>query len=305
VPPRTLKSILPFCCQFAASGLVTSLSAAIQITDFDTLVNDRFANDPSFIANSFDLSGVAIADDGRWVTMLSSNVFVTANHFVSPNTTSVTFYNSNDPSGASFTTTIQSSQQLGGTDIQLGVLSTALPTGYTAYDLFNYPIPPNTSAVGLAMFGRSPTVRPISQDMAIGQNVLDSFTANQTVDGNTGDAGSATFDSPGDLFYLAYEAQLSSGDSGAPVMVNFNGALTMIGVNWYTGTTAGDPAKDVSGFSYLPNYISEIDAFIQANDIALLPELTTSTLLISVVIASATLTRRRRSALQMIGDLGR
>ena len=291
-----MKSILPFCGLLSASGLATSLCAAIQITGFDTLVNDRFANDASFIANGFDLSGVAIADDGRWVTMLSSNVFVTANHFASPVNTSVTFYNSNDPLGGSFTTTIQSSQQLGGTDIQLGVLSTALPTDYTAYDLFNYPIPPNTNAVGLAMFGRSQTVFPTSQDMAIGQNVMDSFTANQTLNGNTGDAGSATFNSPGDPFYLAYEAQLSTGDSGAPVMVNFNGELTMIGVNWYTGTTAGDPAKDVSGFSYLPNYISEIDTFIQANDVAPVPEPTTSALLISLVIASVTLTRRCRSA---------
>ncbi|MFQ3226455.1 MAG: hypothetical protein ACI8Z5_002727 [Lentimonas sp.] len=290
-----LKSTLSLGGLLCVSGLATSLSAAINITGFDPLVNDRFANDASFIASGFDLSGVAIADDGRWITMLSSNVFVTANHFASPVNTSVTFYNSNDPLGGSFNTTIQSSQQLGGTDIQLGVLSTALPTSYNAYDLFNDPIPPNSNPVALAMFGRSPSAFPGSQDMAIGQNVLDTFTANQNVSGNTGDAGSATFDSPGDPFFLAYEAQLAVGDSGAPVMVNDDGELTIIGVNWYIGTTTDDPAQEVSGFSYLPNYISDIDAFILANDITPFPEPITSALLIGLVIASTTLSRRRRS----------
>lgn len=286
---------LPLCSLLCASGLVTSISAAINITGFDTLTNDRFANDATFIANGFDLSGVAIADDGGWVTMLSSKVFVTANHFASPVNTSVTFYNSNDPLGGSFTTTIQSSQQLGSTDIQLGVLSTALPTGYNAYDLFNYPIPPNTNAVAVAMFGRSETAFPIAQDMAIGQNVMDRFTSNQTVDGNTGDAGATTFDSDGDPNFLPYEAQLAQFDSGAPVMVVSGGELTMIGVNWYIGTTTDDPAKEISGFSYLPNYISEVDAFILANDIVPVPEPTTSALLIGLAIANATLSRRRRN----------
>tara|TARA_B110000008_G_scaffold279876_1_gene329263 strand:- start:760 stop:1005 length:246 start_codon:yes stop_codon:yes gene_type:complete len=54
---------------------------AISIDDYSTTAHDRFANDDTFIADSFDLSGIGIADSGRWLTMVSSNVFLSAHHF--------------------------------------------------------------------------------------------------------------------------------------------------------------------------------------------------------------------------------
>ncbi len=273
---------LPLFCTVHSISL-----AAINIIGYDPLVNDRFANDASFIASGFDLSGVAIADDGRWVTMLSDNVFVTADHFYSSNGTSVTFYGSNDPLGSSFTTSIESSVQLGTTDIRLGVLSDALPTGYSSYDIFNYPIPPNTNAIAVGMFGRSPSDYPTSLDMSIGQNVMNGFLSDFTADGNTGDAGYTTFDMTGGL---AYEAQLTPGDSGAPVVAVSGGELTIVGVNWYIATDTSN--NEVSGFSYLPNYIAEIDSFIAANALTPVPEPAAAALVLGMLACLAAVRRR-------------
>ena len=67
--------------------------AAINVVGFTTETNDRFTNDPTFFAGGLDLSGVGLAettsnafpgdDGGRWVTMVSQNAFVSANHFLS------------------------------------------------------------------------------------------------------------------------------------------------------------------------------------------------------------------------------
>ncbi len=244
--------------------------AAINIIGYDPQVNDRFAdrsemNDPAFHLDGYDLSGVAIANDGRWLTMLSDNVFITADHYHSPNNTSVTFYGSNDPLGSSFTTTVQSSMQIGDTDIRVGVLNDALPVGYASYDVLNYPNP--TVQIPVQMFGRSPSSWSTSQDMTVGQNWMDGYYTDLVHDGRTTDMGVTTFNETGGV---PSEAQLSVGDSGAPVMVISEGELTIVGVNWLIGTDTSD--NEISGFSYLPNYITEIDSYIVANSLTPVPE---------------------------------
>ena len=133
------------------------------------MLHDRFANDSQFIANSFDLSGVAINDDGRWLTMVSENVYLSAAHFAPASGSSVTFYAGNDPSGVTATRTLTSTQQrIGSTDLYVGTLDAALPGGFTFYDFATEDI---TSLVGglssfsnsiyngenAYVFGRSPT----------------------------------------------------------------------------------------------------------------------------------------------------
>jgi len=68
------------------SALALPGHAAINITGYSSTTNDRYRNDPSFIAAGFDLSGITIADenpgldtsdtDGRWLTMIRPNVFL-------------------------------------------------------------------------------------------------------------------------------------------------------------------------------------------------------------------------------------
>lgn len=186
--------------------LLSSLAPlyAVQIASFDTLANDRFANDGSFVANQFDLSG--LAHNGRWATMISENVYITAEHFAPGVGTGMTFYASNDPNGTSVTRSITSNrQQIGGTDIFVGTLDAALPADFSFFDfatedINNAPGGPGSFAqstyngANAYVFGLSPTTWATSQNMAVGRNVLDQFFTNITAAGNTGDAIGATDD---------------------------------------------------------------------------------------------------------------
>lgn len=261
-------------------------SAAINVDAFSTLTNDRFSNDAQFIANAYDLSGVAIADNGRWVTMLSENVFLSAEHYAPSNGTEVTFYSGNDPNGASVTRTIQSSQRIGSSDLRIGTLDAALGEGYAFYDfatldLTNFYVSQTGPSSFLVndesflgsqywgadayLFGRSPSAFATSQDMAIGRNKLDRWYDSVTAAGTTDDAMASVTNTSGDANYLTYEAQLQVGDSGAPMMVDSgSGELTIVGINWFI---ANDGSNDLSGYSYVGNYDEQIQAFIDANPV--------------------------------------
>lgn len=258
-----------FCFGCVVLGGVQSLSAAINITGYSPAVNDRFANDASFIGADYDFSGVARADDGRWVSMISPTAFVSAYHWEPATGTDVTFYESNDPLGNQFTSSIRSTQRVGGTDIVVGFLDSALPNTYAYYDIFdgalsggaagqlyNYPIPNITTY----MLGISPTdYGDVSLNMSIGLNELEAYIPQATVASSTADAV-VTFQ---DSSPSAYEAQLAVGDSGGPAFAMIDGVPTIVGVNWFTATF-GD-GTELSAMSYLPNYADEVDGILSAS----------------------------------------
>ncbi|MFU8848020.1 MAG: hypothetical protein ACNA77_04805 [Opitutales bacterium] len=124
------------------------MHGAILIDNFSSATNDRFANDPQFIANSYNLSGIAIANDGRWVTMISENVFLSAHHFFPADGTSVTFYGSNDPAGINTTRVIQKSERIGSSDIRIGTLDAGLGSGFSFYDFATQNTSNNNTAPG-------------------------------------------------------------------------------------------------------------------------------------------------------------
>ncbi len=258
---------------FLAQGFY--LHAAINIDAFSTLENDRFSNDAQFIMNQYDLSGVAIANNGRFVTMVSNNVFISAHHFYPANGSSVTFYATNDPSGGSAVRTVQSSQRIGTTDIRIGILSAPLSSAYQTYnfsteDITSFSTGPNAftrSDIYLKnayILGRSPSAFATSQDLAVGRNVIDNF-GNATVSGTTDLAAISTVNNNGDTNYVTHEAQLTVGDSSAPMFIDDgNGELTMVGTNWFIGN---DGNNDINGQSYLGNYDTEIQNYIVANTV--------------------------------------
>lgn len=269
--------------------------SAIQIVGFDTLTNDRFSNDTTFVADQFNLSGVA--HNGRWATMISENVYVTATHFAPGVGSNMTFYASNDPNGSSVTRSITSNrQQIQGTDIFVGTLDSALPAGFSFFDFATEDIT-NQSTLNASpyaganayAFGRSndpSTSWPTSQNMAVGRNVLDRFFINFTAGAETGDGIGATDDGSGGV---EYEAMLEGGDSGAPLFVESgSGSLTIVGMNWFVGTSGGgDP---IFGASYLGNYDEDIQTFIDANAV---PEPATYALLIGILAFGGATLRRR------------
>jgi hypothetical protein len=283
--------------------LPSFLYASINIIGYDPQTNDRFVNDASFVAGDLDLSGLALVDTGqipdfteddggRWVTMLSRNVFITANHFGPRVGSSVTFHQTNDAQGASFTASIEETMRIGNTDIRVGTLDAALPGGYAYYDILNAPFssvsPVLITGPDVLTFGRSEGDYAVNQDVAVGKNNLNLFFPSQTVGGATGDAGVMTFDDPG----LTFESQFASGDSGAPVMVDVGGNLTMVGVNWFVGSINSDET-DISGFTFLPNYQSEIQTYIDENPAVIaVPESSVSTLLLGLGALGVVFRRR-------------
>jgi hypothetical protein len=269
---------------------------AVQIADFDTLTNDRFANDGSFVADQFDLSGVGL--NGRWATMISENVYITAEHFAPTVGSSMTFYASNDPNGPSVTRSITSNrQQIGSSDIFVGTLDSALPSGFSFYDfatedITGAPGGPGSfsqssyNGVNAYVFGKSPTAWPTSQNMAVGRNELGQFFSGISAAGNSGDGIGGT-DDTGTVNAVTYEAQLEVGDSGGPLFVeNGEGGLTIVGANWFIGTSGGE---DIFGASYFGNYDEDIQAFVDAN---VVPEPGTFSLLLSIACGFAALRRK-------------
>ncbi|MEM9347209.1 MAG: PEP-CTERM sorting domain-containing protein [Planctomycetota bacterium] len=254
-------------------------------------MNDRFANDPSFIANNYDLSGVGRSEGGRWGTLVSRNVFVSANHFP-PSTTngSLTFYKTNDPTGESININVASGQRIGNSDVWVGVLERPVPVGYAVYDFATADIN-NTSQFNNSVYhdlnaflvGQSPFNNfGGARDVAVGRNVLD-FFPNVNAEGTTDRSIAASINNAQDV---TYEAGLVQFDSGAPLLVDLNEndndySLQLVGANWYVGTLSG---TELNGFTYLGNYDTQIQAIIDNNPVPLLGDLDGNDLLDSLDI---------------------
>lgn len=247
---------------------------AIDIDDFVSAENDRFTNDPSFIMNQYNLSGVARSSNARWATLVSRNVFVSSNHFFpAPDGTKVLrFYETNDPNGPFVERIVVDGQRIGASDIWVGVLDSPVPEGYATYDIatqditsaseFNASVYRDKNAY---LFGKTASFGGFRQ-MGVGRNVLDGWLDNVDAAGTIDDAMTAD-DELTQRFQVTYEAVLESGDSGGPMFVDVNndGNLTLVGTNWILAAT--NPISTASGFAYLGNYDAEIQAFINANPI--------------------------------------
>ncbi|MBK1833369.1 PEP-CTERM sorting domain-containing protein [Roseibacillus ishigakijimensis] len=257
--------------------------AAIQIDDYTAASNDRFANDAGFIMGGFDLSGVGRSSDGRWATLVSENVFLSANHFHPGINASVTFFASNDPLGSSITIDVASGQRIGDTDIWAGILESPVPAGYTSYSIASSP----NLGSNAYLFGLNPSSDRSSDNMKVGRNILTSVLSGQAVSGASGDALIANYDNGPLPPYVEHESLVQTGDSGGPLFVEdgLTGELILNGTNWFVGTVGG---TDVSGFTVLSQEQAAIQSIIDANTV---PEPGTAVL---TFLATATLLRRRR-----------
>lgn len=190
-------------------------------------------------------------------------VFLSAEHFHPGTSNTITFYATNNPSGGSITRGISSGQQIGNTDIWVGVLDAPIAPGYAFYDM------PLTPSLGknAYMAGRSTTNLPLSQDIAIGRNILDS-TSSYTVDGNTGSTIVANYNFSSSV---THESLFVGGDSGAPLFTVGSGSeLTLEGINWFKGSidaTLLTPEIEFNGFSDISSERAAIQTIIDANAI--------------------------------------
>lgn len=275
--------------------MATANCPGVVIDGFQSASNDRFANDANFIAGGLDLSGLALTDGGRWVAMVSPNVFVSAHHYAPTVGGSVTFHAGNDAAGPNVTRTISGIQRIGSSDIVVGVLDAPLGAGYEYFAIATADITDPTSFTASTyhgadayVVGRSPTAFATSLDMAVGRNVLDTWFDDVVAGATTDDALGATIDANGEPNFVTYEADLRAGDSGAPLFVEeVAGGLTIVGINWFVS----DPLGEFLGASYVGNYDAQIQSYISANAV---PEPAHATLLAALCILSIAARRRRR-----------
>ncbi len=283
--------------------LAPMASGAISIQSFSPATNDRFANDPSFIGDAYDWSGVGRSAGGQWVVMLTPTVFLTAQH--APASGTITFFPGNDPGASAVTRTVSTGQQISGTDLRIGQLDSALPPTIATYNFATTALTSTTFSTSFLanapvfLSGHSPTTTGYGgsalTNQAVGTNRVEGFVAGQSIAGSPTDVLVTVQNQPGDVGYThtTYEAQLASGDSGGPLMWVSGGDLVVVGINAAVGTVdiqpgPGETLRPASVFSYTGNYAGPIQDYINA---AMIPEPSVIGLLAS---ATALLLRRRR-----------
>ncbi|MCP5537019.1 MAG: PEP-CTERM sorting domain-containing protein [Akkermansiaceae bacterium] len=259
---------------------------AIEIQGHSAAENDRFADDPSFIGAAYDWSGVGRATTGtagkggHWATMISSNVFLSANHYYPGTETSLYFYPDNDAGSSPVVRTITGGQRIGTSDLWIGTIDSALPNTISYYNWANQSL--NVATYALSMVadenaltaGITSTATGYGADkrtsMAVGRNVIDQFLT-LTVAGTTAPALRTLEEISGDTGLVSYESQLASGDSGGPLFIDDGGELLLVGINWAIGQVDIDlhptreDLRDASYYSYVGNYATEIQNYVDAH----------------------------------------
>ena len=265
--------------------------AALSLQSYNAASHHRFANDPAFIGNDYDWSGVAY--NGDWATRISDTYYVTAWHARASGT--LTFYEDNDPLGNTVTVNAPSLTRISNTDIAIGRFSSSPGPTIAIYgiaDEFTTQATFTSSSyyemeafvVGLNGTGGSATT-----NFRVGRNELDGFYDDVVLvppAANVTDMITYDRDSPG---LGADEAYLQSGDSGGPTFITVGSELVLIGI--HAGT---DPT--LSADSFLTNYIPQISAIVEAGGESLIlispvPEPSSALLL---GLGAVTLILRRR-----------
>lgn len=292
---NTIRFLLISCLLVGSFG--ESISRAdIIIDDYTAATNDRFTNDPTFVAADFNLSGVGQSSNGRWATAIARNVVISADHFRPSG--SITFFETNDPNGAQVIRTIVSGIKVPNTDLYLAVLDSFLPESIVHYSFATEPLSGPVGALTSAgiyqgmnafLFGRSPENNPANRNQAVGRNRISGYLENVDFLGNSdNDALLLFYDSPGDPDYVQFEAYLQSGDSGGPMFVDIDGEFILLGTNAFINQGGINNPPAFSGINYTGNQAAFINAFIAQN----IPEPSGLALLITAGLIG--LSRRRR-----------
>ena len=279
---------------------IAHLPAAMLIDNFSSATNDRFQNADSpdqFFLSNFDLSGVGLATNGTWGTLIGPNTVISANHAAPSGI--ITFYANNDPLSTPIELTLSGeSTRINGTDLWVGRLTTDAPSSLKIYDyateqidtLFNPYALSSYRNKPVYMTGRSPTGGfTTAQSQAYGTNRTSGFVENNT------QAGLGSVDALELRYYsspptTSYESFFQGGDSGAPLFISNGGELLLLGVNSYISTTDPGGAPVASFVSYTGNDSATIDAF--AAQYAAVPEPTTLVLLTLAGLVILGLTKR-------------
>jgi V8-like Glu-specific endopeptidase len=278
---RTLRTrdivsqIFTLLCVFTC--VASNASADILIQGFTANSNDRFANNPGFVLNGRNLSGVGVTNGGGangygiWATLISPNVVIAANHYQP--TGPIFFYPNNNPGSTPFSYSVVNSQRIGTTDLWLGRLNAPVDASISYYAFATeFLSSPNSNLANAGtfqgengyVFGVSPSTRVPTQDVAVGRNIITGYLENVVE--------AVVINGTMDLLFLnrdainpaGFEAAVQPGDSGAPFFIERAGSPLLLGVNSVLfGNDIANPTA--TGVSYMGNESAAIQAFINAS----------------------------------------
>jgi hypothetical protein len=260
----------------------------LQVQTLQPNRQDRFyvGSDKDFVGQSFDWSGVGltnrVSDPNSWATMISPTYFLTAAHFPVYGGETLTFYENNDPSGPSHQYTVESWSYLTTynglpSDLRLGKLTEAIPE---SDNIAYYPIlslPSEDDYVGQMIYVNGKPNR-------IGRNNIDGLTTVQELNLSkvpTKETVAMQYDYNTVDGLGADECYLIAYDSGGPSFVDVNGQLALVGIHYYNeGTPLPGESSLVSGDSFVPYYIDQLNAHMGSESVSVLvPEPSTLMLL--------------------------
>lgn len=269
---RSVRSYLSIIFPLVVIALLsaTPAKAALVVQGYNADLHDRFNNNPSFIGNPYDWSGVGrrnVDSGSRWGTLISPSFLVTATHF--PVTGTVRFYGTNDPNGPFAERSVAQSiilTQAGqpGTPLisDITLIRLNAPVANTAY----YPIlnlPSNSGYLNQTIFTFGQAAGTSVTSQRLGRNQIEAVIPNAEVRVNGIDYRNDVFlfdyDNPGGVG--ADESYVQSGDSGAPSFIIVNGQPALVGLHWFQYTTQnfGGIYGFGSGDSLISSFVDELN----------------------------------------------
>lgn len=251
-----MKGFLPSALVALILSLPTGSRGEMIVRDYAPARHERFyhGSDKDFVGKRYDFSGVGLGNAGHWATLVSDNCFISANHLHPAVGETVTFWASNELTGASFTYTVTGGARIGTSDLWVGWFDTAVNTSIARYPI---PLQPFLNRyLGLELYNYGMRHR-------VGRNVLEVITT-YSHGGSTGLTAGYDYDNSDTPSVGGDETCLRAGDSGAPSFAVFNSRLALIGIHW---SITRNP--DSSFDTFVPEYFDEIDKVLKRRGQAL------------------------------------
>ena len=299
------KLFLAAMCCVVAIAAVSQPSSALVVNGYSSDRHDRFSSgypaspvvNPNFLASSYDLSGIgwSTTSSQKSVAMISPQHFVASAHYKPDN--SLGFLNRDGVlkeytlTGVAYSsTTVKLGPTTYTSDLVLGTLASPIPD---ADKISYYPVPMAPTLdwyLGKELLVYGSTAR-------MGRNTIDSFGI-VWVPPNNNHTQCMAYDYDAVNGFSPDEAGASTGDSGSPAFMAWEGQLGVLGTHFAVGVPSGGVWNTYD--SFIPAYVSQLNDAMSPTGYSvttiLVPEPGTLLLLCAGSLIAVLRRRRRRTA---------